>query len=163
MIEEWKDIKGYEGLYQVSNLGRVFGIKRQRFLNIVYDRNGYSKVKLTKNGIGKLLSVHRIVAINFIDNEYNKEEVNHIDEDKTNNMVSNLEWCTRKENVNHGTRTERMIKTLNKKIVCSNGNEYNSIKEACQDLNCHSSSVVNVLKGNLKQTKGYTFKYKEVN
>lgn len=153
MIEEWRDIKGYEGLYQVSNLGRVYGIKRQRFLNTVYDRNGYSSVKLTKNGIGKLLSLHRIVAINFIPNQENKPQVNHIDEDKTNNMVSNLEWTTAKENVNHGTRTERMIKTMNKNIVCSNGKEYNSIKEACQELNCHSSGVVNVLKGKQKINK----------
>lgn len=163
MREEWKDVKGYEGLYQVSNLGAAYGIKRQRFLNTVYDRNGYSRVKLTKNGIGKLLSIHRLVAQAFVSNPENKAEVNHIDEDKTNNIVSNLEWCTRKENVNHGTRTERMIKTMSKKIVCSNGKEYNSIKEACQELNCHSSGVVNVLKGKQKSTKGHTFKYKEVN
>lgn len=111
-MEVWKDIDGYEGLYQVSNLGRVRSLDRydlyKRFHRGVVlipkqerpDR--YLTVSLWKNGKHSLRYVHRLVASEFIENNNNLPEVNHIDENKTNNTVSNLEWCDRAYNANYG-------------------------------------------------------------
>lgn len=118
--EIWKDIKGYEGLYQVSNYGRVKslkgtgnGIRKKDDIIILSFRNsnGYNRVHLMKNGKEQNIYVHRLVAEAFIPNPNNYPIVNHKDEDKSNNNVNNLEWCTHKYNVNYGTATERMSKT----------------------------------------------------
>lgn len=120
MEEIWKDIVGYEGLYQVSNLGRVKSLDRidasghrrkGKILKPRINHDGYVQINLHKNSIRKTVSVHRIVAIAFIPNTENKREVNHVDENKANNHVSNLQWCSPKENVNHGTCIERRAKT----------------------------------------------------
>lgn len=107
MKEIWKDIKGYEGLYQVSSLGRVKS--KRKILKAI---NGeYLKVGLSKNGIQKTLYVHRLVAETFLGE--NKLQVNHKDEDKHNNNIENLEFVTHKENMNYGTKQDResIIKT----------------------------------------------------
>lgn len=110
MTEIWKDIKGYEGLYQVSNLGRVKSLDivdrlgRKHKSNIKYQNdngNGYLIVNLKHNGKQKNHLVHRLVAEAFIENPENKKEVNHIDGDKLNNRVDNLEWVSRSENLKH--------------------------------------------------------------
>lgn len=98
IMEMWKDIEGYEGLYQVSNQGRVRIIK-ERKLSI--DKNGYNTVMLVNNGQRKLCKVHRLVAKAFIDNSEFKTQVNHIDGDKSNNKSDNLEWVTPSENTLH--------------------------------------------------------------
>lgn len=100
MNEVWKDIKGYEGLYQVSNLGRVKSVKRNLTLKPC-NRNRYLIVLLSKNGIKKAINVHRLVAQAFIPNPDDKRTVNHIDGNKQNNCVDNLEWCSQSENVKH--------------------------------------------------------------
>lgn len=168
MIEEWKDIEGYEGLYQVSNLGRVKRskgkyMKSERILMLFINTPGYLQVMLCKNNKCKKFTVHRLVANAFIPNPENKPQVNHIDEDKTNNKVSNLEWVTAKENVNHGTRNERSSKKI-KAIDIANGewNDYKSISECARELGLHQSSISICLKGKRKTSGGYTFKYKEV-
>lgn len=118
MKELWKDIKGYEGCYQVSNLGRIKSLDRMtnnqygeyfmkgRILkNSIIKDKGYCRVSLN-NGNGKISKrVHRLVAEAFIPNPENKLEVNHKDGNKLNNCVSNLEWCTNKENIEHSIRT----------------------------------------------------------
>lgn len=113
MKEEWKDIYGYEGLYKISNLGEIKSLERKvNYNNIrkitVHERiikqrsnGGYKEVSLSKNNKGKNLSVHRLVAIHFIPNPYNKKEVNHIDGNKSNNNIHNLEWVTPSKNVRH--------------------------------------------------------------
>lgn len=102
ILEIWKDVVGYEGLYQVSNLGRVRNIKRLNILKPHYDgQHRYLQVCLCKNGHPKNLLLHRVVAKTFIPSELDNLEVNHKDGNKTNNNVDNLEWCTRSENLEH--------------------------------------------------------------
>lgn len=117
MEEIWKDIDEFEGLYQVSNLGNVKSLNynhtgKERNLKARNNGWGYLFVKLYKNGNRKLFTIHRLVAKAFIPNPENKREVNHKDENKTNNRVDNLEWMTSKENINYGTRTVRASKSL---------------------------------------------------
>ena len=110
-MEIWKDIKGYEGKYQVSSEGRIWSISRQNVLKPVLQRNGYYRVTLiAKNGKKINESVHRLVALMFIPNEECLTQVDHINEDKSDNRVCNLRWVTAKENTNHGTRNERIGK-----------------------------------------------------
>ena len=121
--EVWKDVKGYEGYYQVSNLGQVRSLDRtipfrggeKKLEGMILKQKlnkGYNVVGLSVEGKqqGKLTS--RLVAEAFIVNPENKPEVNHIDENKQNNMVENLEWVTSKENANHGTRNSKVIGNL---------------------------------------------------
>lgn len=105
--EVWKDVKGYEGLYKVSNTGKVksFQRNREKFLSDKYYENGYLRASLSKNKEKKKVLIHRLVAETFIPNPENKPEVNHIDGNKKNNNASNLEWCTRCENVKHAWET----------------------------------------------------------
>lgn len=118
IIEEWRDITGYEGLYQVSNLGRVRSLDRYveskiicksfikgKILNTSFQKNGYVVITLSKSGKRKQFKIHRLVAQAFISNFENKPEVNHKDGDKTNNCSDNLEWVTRKENNQHAFDT----------------------------------------------------------
>lgn len=125
MTEIWKAIKGYEGLYEVSNLGNVrslnrtvrrrqgYIIKKGRILIPFYEeKKGYYQVALAKDGKVKKHRVHRLVAVAFLENPFNYTDVNHKDEVKTNNNVDNLEWCTRKYNNNYGTKPERTRKAM---------------------------------------------------
>lgn len=108
MEEVWKDIPGYEGLYQVSNHGNVRSLN---WRNLGYTRNlylkehnrGYRHVELIKNGKRKAFTVHRLVAMVFIPNPNNYPVINHRDEDKTNNVVENLEWCTKSYNAKYSS------------------------------------------------------------
>ena len=140
MLEIWRTAiyKGviYEGLYKVSNLGKILSLNykntgRAELLNPGDDGRGYLQVCLSKNRKGKMCKVHRLVAETFLENPDNLPEVNHKDEDKTNNFVflnedgsvdkekSNLEWKNHRDNCNHGTRNERIAKA--NKIVKTNG------------------------------------------
>jgi hypothetical protein len=151
MQEEWRDIIGYEGYYQVSNFGNIKSLERivkhsigelatrkpmkKKFKR---DRGGYDRVGLYKNGKEISFSVHRIVAQAFIPNFKNKPEVNHINEIKTDNRVENLEWCTRVENVNHGTKIKRFIASKSIPVIGVNiysgiAIYYKSIKDTNKD------------------------------
>jgi len=96
MIEEWKDIPGYEGLYEVSNLGRVR--RNGKILKPSKNRYGYFQLVLSKDGTKRTFTIHRLVAYAFINNPDNLPCINHKDEDKTNNAVNNLEWCDSRYN-----------------------------------------------------------------
>ena len=110
-MEEWKNIIGYEGLYEVSNKGNVRNVRRNTLLKLSKNNYGYINVYLYKNGIRTGFRVHRLVALTFIPNPDNLPQVNHKDEDKNNNSVDNLEWCDHKYNVNYGHRTENSLNT----------------------------------------------------
>lgn len=120
MTEEiWKSIEGYEGLYEVSNLGNVRSLnynktKQTKLLTPTIDRYGYYHLILRKNGKRKGFTVHRLVAQAFIPNLNNYPQINHKDENKTNNCVDNLEWCTNEYNCNYGTRNERITQKQGK-------------------------------------------------
>lgn len=128
MEEIWKDIEGYEGLYQVSNLGRIKSLERyvwnrfsyilvkERILKQSNDKYGYCIISLNKNNKGKVFKVHRLVAQAFIPNSLNAPQVNHKDEDKKNNYVDNLEWCDSKYNNTYGTRIERIVRNRENKL-----------------------------------------------
>lgn len=166
MKEVWKDIEDYEGLYQVSNFGRVKRVETGRILKGCKNTDGYHRVILYKNSVSSTKTIHRLVAQAFIPNPENKSDVNHIDEDKANNNVNNLEWSTRKENINHGTRNERNSKTQSIPIIATNiktgeSTEFYGTKDCAIKLWLNPPSITNALKGRLKQTGGYTFKYKE--
>ena len=118
-MEYWKEIPGYEGLYEVSNKGNVRNVRRNTLLRLPKTNKGYIQVGWCKNGIRNGLKVHRIVAQAFLPNPDNLPQVNHKDEDKTNNNVDNLEWCDTKYNNNYGSRNIRIRDTLIKNGPCS--------------------------------------------
>jgi len=105
MQEEWKPIYGYEELYEISSFGRVK--RNNKILKNKNAGNGYKSVVLYKNNIPKYSYIHRLVATAFLENPLNKEDVNHKDSNRENNVVYNLEWCTRKENIQHCIKAGR--------------------------------------------------------
>lgn len=156
--EVWKDCKGYEGLYQVSNLGRVWSVKSQRVLKPAGDE--YLHVCLTaKNGKLKNEKVHRLVALAFIDNPDQFPCVNHKDEDKKNNCVDNLEWCSYQYNNAYGTRNKKKIVqlTLDGEYVAT----FNSVNSAAEAVNRGRTAITECLKGRNKSCAGYRWLYLE--
>ena len=102
MVEEWKDIKGYEGIYKISNLGKVVRIKgSQEYPMKVWNNGRYMEIRLSKDGKSTHFTLHRLLAMHFIPNPNNLPFVNHIDENKLNNSINNLEWCTQVYNTNY--------------------------------------------------------------
>ena len=180
MQEIWKDLPDYEGLYEISNLGNVrtvfryktiYNYKCKDFIKIPLkqvilkgsvSKSGYRQIVLRKDNKCKLKLVHRLVAETFIPNPNNYPQVNHKDEDKTNNRVDNLEWCTCKYNMNYGTVSKRIAKKFHKKV-----NQYSlqgdfiktwdSIKEANTYYN--TSHISECCRGHLKQVKNYVWRY----
>lgn len=185
MEEIWKDIKGYEGLYRVSNLGRVKSLKKranfysglykeikqrtykERIINLRKTNRGYMVVELYKNGIGKRFSIHRLVAENFIKNSNNLPQVNHIDGNKENNNINNLEWCTGSQNMKHAVKTGLFKAKKRPVIQCDlNGNyikKWDTIKDFLikKNINLKNSAITRCCKGKQKSAYGYKWKYAE--
>ena len=137
-MEEWKSIPGYEGIYEVSNLGRVRSVERcDRFNRKIVSKilkpnyvSGYLRVGMYKNKTFKYYLIHRLVAQAFLPNPDNLPQVNHKDEDKSNNRVDNLEWCDRSYNMNYGTVQQRRIQTnINNGKYTGNSKTKEYIKE----------------------------------
>ena len=152
--EVWKDIKDYEGIYQVSNLGRVWNKRKGNLLSERHHSSGYRTVILRKGNRFKCCYVHRLVAEAFLinDDPANKTKVNHLNEIKTDNRACNLQYCTSKENINYGTAKERAKETRsktkeNKIIVLDTGEIFNNIAEISNKYCIPRCSIVNCLKG----------------
>lgn len=172
-MEFWKDIEGYEGLYQVSNLGRVRSLDRVvyqiqkggkltpmmykgQILKMIHKPTGYVFCSLSKDNIQETKLVHRLVAEAFIPNPNNYPCVNHKDENKLNNVVENLEWCTHRYNVNYGTSRERAVSNnpLCRRIKVD-GVLFQSVSEAERFLDCPKNALFPVLKNNKNTYKGH--------
>ncbi len=176
MTEIWLPIEGYENLYEVSNLGRVRslehtvirknGVKLKvpgKILKPGTHRDGYLMVNLSKNGVRRSFYLHRLVATAFIPNSNNVSQVNHLNENKSNNEVSNLEWCTAKENNNYGTRNKRASEKLQKQVLCVELNQiFPSLTDAAKQLHLSVGNLSHVLAGRLKTTGGYHFEFAEI-
>lgn len=163
MTEKWKLI--YNDLYQVSDDGRVRSIKTKRELRRTPNKRGYLQVTLYDNGRRKTFRVSRLVAQAFIPNPNNLPQVNHIDEDKENNHVSNLNWMTNKENANWGTSTERTARANSRPVYAlyeDGTDEYFwGIHEAARVLNAKEPNIARVLAGRRKSTRNIHFEYAE--
>ena len=174
MEEIWKDKKDYEGLYQVSNFGRIKSLNynhtgKEKILKQYYDSNGYKIICLCKNNIKTTYLVHRLVAEAFIPNPNNLPQINHKDEDKTNNHVNNLEWCDAKYNHNYGTINERISKSQingkRSKIVIQYNLDGTFVREWPSTMECgrngyDQSSVADCCRGKLKTYRGFIWEYK---
>ena len=177
--EIWKDIAGYEGVYQVSNLGRVRSIRRKtnticgKILTPILTYQGYERVRLYKNGKSRLFLVHRLVAGAFVVNLDNKPMVNHIDENKRNNCANNLEWCTHIENCYHGTAIKRTKEALTNHPKKSKPVEqhtkdgeligiFPSIREAERSTNIKHRDISFCCQERYKTAGGYIWKYRTV-
>ena len=127
--EQWKPVEGFED-YAVSNLGNVKSLKygKERILKPRKNKDGYLFVTLCKNGKMKNFKVHRLVASAFLPNPNNLPQVNHLDEVKTNNVVSNIEWCSAKYNMNYGTRMEKQVAARSKAVEASKYSDFREIE-----------------------------------
>lgn len=169
--EIFVDIEGYEGKYQVSNLGRVKSLnyhreKKEKILKLRKDKDGYFYVFLYKNGKGKTYKVHKLVAITFIENPNKLPIINHKNEIKDDNKVDNLEWCTIKYNNNYNNGQKRRAEKRYKKVYQYTKDLklikiWESIKECeCNDFN--SSHITNCCRGKRKTHKGFIWSYQEI-
>lgn len=183
-MEMWKDIVGYEGMYQVSSAGRIRSVDRiivysngrahyytGKILNGFVKPDGYMAVDLYRYGKKKKFYVHRLVAEHFVKNKdcLHNNEVNHIDENKLNNSADNLEWCTSSENKLHGTCIERANKTRKRRhtgekpvgLFDLSGKMiqvFDCIKDAAQETGIDRKSIYNACNGRVNP-RSYTWKY----
>ena len=178
MSEEWRDVVGYEGLYQVSDQGRVKSLARtcntkggsnrtvkERILKPCDNGRGYLYISLSDGtGEHKRHYIHRLVGETFVPNPLEKEDVNHKDENPSNNHASNLEWLTHKENLNYGMRNERVAKANSKPVAqyTKDGafiKVWASAAEVKRQLGFNHSNIIQVAKGNRKTACGFIWKY----
>lgn len=156
-----RDVVGYEGIYTIDIFGNVIRVKDEKEVPQQKNKFGYMNVALYRDGKQKQYKVHRLVAQAFIPNPQEKKQVNHIDGNKTNNIVWNLEWSTPKENINHAIKAGIYHpKGNNKKsIMCvETGIVYPSITRASEDMGILRTSICNVLSGLSENARGYHFR-----
>ena len=167
--EIWKDIQGYEGYYQISNMGRVKSLNynktgKERIMKLDKVKGGYLQLYLYKDGKRKHYLVHRLVAQVFLENPDNLPEVNHKDEDKQNNCVDNLEWCSSSYNNSYNDKGKKIGKKLSKPVIGINKVsglilEFPSAREAERMTGINNSSITKCCKGKRKSTGGYVWYY----
>ena len=161
--ELMRDINGYEGLYAITSCGKVWSYRRKRFLTNGKGNNGYYSTTLTKNGEKKRFLIHRLVAEAYLPNLNNLPQVNHKDENKEHNYISNLEWCDAKYNSSYGTKGERSARKNGKAVYCIELNRmFESIQQAGRELGISASHISEVCRDIYEHTKGYHFYYMEV-
>ncbi|ASN70283.1 putative HNH homing endonuclease [uncultured Caudovirales phage] len=179
MLEQWKDIDGYEGIYQISDHGRVKN--RNGLIMAARINKGYLMVNLNKHRKCKTYAIHRLVAKHFIKNPLGKREVNHLDENKLNNNVDNLQWATSKENANWGTRNIRISEYVKRNpITILHRQGYDKRKKAVIQLDpiteeivsryestiaasiavgCNNGKISECCNGKRKSTRGYLWRF----
>lgn len=158
-MEVWKDVKGYEGHYQVSNLGRIKTLKKQvgrkgteKLMTPYMEWNGYSRVALYKDKKPKQFIVHRLVAEAFIPNPEGKPVVDHINGDRTDNRVENLRWCTHSENSQNSLRIKNNGNYKTIVIKDNKGNIFKSYREAAREYGIAPNTVKNDVLGKTHYT-----------
>lgn len=181
MLKEiWKDIKNYEGLYQVSTYGRIKSLSKfhrtsknhssigywtkDKILKEQYDKDGYAKINLIKNNKQKRFSIHQLVAQTFISNPCNYKYINHKNEIKNDNNINNLEWCNSCYNANYGNRNEKISKNKSKKIVQFDGDGkiiriWDSITQASKELKIQISHISSCCNKKRSKTGGYSWRF----
>lgn len=177
-MEKWKSVKGYEGFYEVSDGGRVRSLDRNtrnsrngnltRFvkgrIKKQTERGGYLCVTLNKEGKWETVTVHRLVASAFLDNPSHLPQVNHKDENKQNNRLDNLEWCSAEYNNKFGTRAERMAKTQSRAVIASKDGvdykRYPSLASTKED-GMSPSNIKYACDGRFSTMYGFTWRWAE--
>lgn len=183
-MEEWRDIPGYEGLYQVSDHGNVRSLnyKKQGVVGLLYLKRhpkGYRQVELSKDGIKRMMTVHRLVALTFIPNPNECAVVNHLNEDKADNRKTNLEWCTKSHNVRYSMERHPRIKhakhtkhTAHRKRVLKRTypvaqfttegvfvRKWDNLMAIKHTLNLNEYSISECCKGHRKTAYGFKWQY----
>lgn len=178
--EVWKDVVGYEGYYQVSNMGRVrsldrmvknpkgkdgYGKRKGKILTVNLESTGYKRVQLCKDGIHKLERIHRLVAMAFIPNLENKLCIDHINTDRSDNRAENLRWVTHKENCNNQTtrKNNKGFRTSRKVMCMETGTIYDTIIEIERQTGILHSDICKCCKGTRITAGGYHWKYVKSN
>ena len=194
----WRDVVGYEGLYQVNNIGQVKSLDRPMFVNGFHrnpirtirkgkilsprlSHDGYEKVSLTKDGKPKNYFVHRLVALAFIEQRNDDNEVNHIDGNKRNNCVDNLEWCSHRQNMQHcfehalrkQSGKPMLGKTYGKSPLSKQVYQYDkennlikiwsSVREAAEHYNISGGNISKCCNGHVSSCKGFIWRYQTNN
>lgn len=178
--EEWRPIKGYEGFYEVSSFGRIKSLPytvnngrllrerkyKEKILTGYIDAHGYAYIKLAKrDGRQKTAKIHRLVAKAFIPNPDNLPQINHKDENKRNNRVDNLEWCTARYNLNYGSRSKKYMRKVSMIDLETNKviKVFDSMKDVEKELKIGHSKVSCVCHGKRNSAGGYGWRFADGN
>ena len=165
IVEEWNQVLN-NPKYLISNYGQIFSVeKKMKLIPQIAKRGGYLVIKISYSGKKKCVKIHRLVAESFLENNLNKPQVNHIDGNKINNHVSNLEWCTSSENLKHayatglnkGNKEYTSVRILAKNLTTGDKKEFSSIREAGRSLGVFGQNICSNLSGKIKSVKGYSF------
>jgi len=164
--DDMKDIEGYEDRYAITEDGQVWSYYSKSFIYQRTNNKGYKLVRLKKNGQQKLYSVHQLVAKAFIPNPNDYKEINHIDENKSNNSVSNLEWCTHQQNMRSGSCYERSAETQRKThpnrkaVICVETQKiYSSMKEAQRETGIDNATISRCCNHKCKTAGGFHWEF----
>lgn len=178
MVEEWRDVIGYEGLYRVSNKGKVISTKSGKEKSILSDKRGYQRVALWKNCVGRKFRVHRLVCFSFLPNQNNEPYVNHKDGDPSNNNLENLEWISHGDNIKHAysalgktgvNKGKFGIKNHRSKAVLMIDDEgkvvhrYECVRDAARDGGFDNGAISMCCNGKYKSHKGFVWEFAKNN
>lgn len=160
MNETWKEIPEYRGYYEASDKGRIKSTRNNKILAQTVQNNGYMMVSLSVGGVHKMRTVHRLIAGAFLENPNNYRDVNHIDGNKTNNNLQNLEWVTHSENIKHAYSVAGHPRRTAAVVCIDTGKEYESIKQAAEITGINKASISHAICGISKTAGGFRWKRK---